>query len=55
MEGGKEIQLDRLKIVILDHGEKVEQVELEDSRQQWINRFNEQWSDVGLEAKVAVG
>jgi hypothetical protein len=50
---GQEITLDRLKIIILDHGEKVSEVELPDPRKSWVDDFNDEWCDVGLEARVA--
>ncbi len=53
MERQQEITLERLRIIIVDHGEPVDQVELDDPRQKWVDGFNEQWSGVGLEAKVA--
>ena len=51
-----EIKLDGLKIVILDHGEKVRQVEIPDARivaAQWVESFNRDWKESGLEARVA--
>jgi hypothetical protein len=53
VEGTKEIRLDRLKIIILDHGEKVRTVEKEDPRIGFVEAFNKQGAEFGLVAKYA--
>ena len=39
-----------LTVVILDHGEKVRTVEIEDPRDEFIKAFNEQGERYGLQA-----
>jgi hypothetical protein len=53
MERQETITLDRLKVIILDHGEEVQQVDVEDPREQIIAEFNKQGEQFGLTATVA--
>jgi hypothetical protein len=46
----EEIKLEPLKIVILDHGEQVGLVELEDPRNGWVEGFNKAWASCGMSA-----
>lgn len=50
MDGERELRLEPLRIVILDHGEKVDVVELEDPRRGWVEGFNKEWASCGMSA-----
>lgn len=47
------IELAKLKIVILDHGERVRFLEVEDPRGKLIRQINDQGAENGLMADVA--
>ncbi len=54
MDAVQEIRLEPLRVVILDHGEKVRVVELSDPREDYIAEFNARCIVRGLTAEVAV-
>lgn len=48
----EQCQLEKLKVVISDNGEKVREIELEDPRERFIKQFNQDWEELGLSASL---